>query len=102
VILSPVGSVPTVPSENSLVRPSDGVDRPGSQDRYVENIVEAVARTEHTSPLSLPPLVGTIDSDALPDFLHRYSSDRISVGFSYRGYDVTVHGDGRVDVAESK
>lgn len=63
-------------------------------------VVEAVAEAEGTDPLELtPPLYDAVDSDALDRLFADASTDgRMEVAFAYRGYDVSVRGDGSVSV----
>ncbi|WP_459191595.1 HalOD1 output domain-containing protein [Halosimplex sp. J119] len=66
-----------------------------------EGVVTAVADATNTSPLELEPLARTLDPDALDKFVDRLSDGpEESVAFAYCGYDVTVSGDGSVDLAE--
>jgi hypothetical protein len=66
-----------------------------------EGVVAAVADAADTSPMDLEPLARTLDPDALDRFVDRLSDGPVgSVEFAYSGYDVTVSGDGSVDVGE--
>ncbi|THE63432.1 hypothetical protein D8Y22_18150 [Salinadaptatus halalkaliphilus] len=62
-------------------------------------VVERVAEAEAVGPVELrPPLHDIVDSGAL-DHLFESARDRTLPGvatFRYRGYEVTVHADGRV------
>ena len=71
----------------------------GSDDT-VPAMVEEIARREGVDFIELPPLSRTIDADALTKLLRSADGTDLTVEFSYCGYDVTVHGDGRVDVTE--
>ena len=66
-------------------------------------IATAVADTEGTDPLDLPPLYEWIDVDALAMVLNgaheRHSDGTIEVKFTYAGYHVTARGDGRLVLA---
>lgn len=67
-------------------------------------VVEAVAAADGVDPADLePPLHAVVDSVAL-DRLFDATGDetpsrRGRVRFQYRGYDVTVHSSGRVELA---
>lgn len=60
------------------------------------NVVLSVAAIEGTAPTSLPPLATTIDPEALDNLFVGDVRGRIS--FTYTGYDVTIHGDGRLEI----
>lgn len=67
-----------------------------------EAVIEAIADADDVSPTAMsPPLYRAIDPDAL-DALFRPSDPGSSttgqLEFTYRGYAVTVHDDGRIDV----
>lgn len=78
------------------------ITEPGQYDgREPESIatrvIEAVATHDGTDPFDLEPPLGTrIDPDAL-DALYEGGGGPV-VEFGYRGYDVTVEGDGGVSV----
>ena len=60
-------------------------------------VLDAIAREEGTDPMEFDQrLYDAVDPEAL-DVLARGGA---TVEFTYLGYEVTVHGDGRVDVAE--
>lgn len=62
-----------------------------------EAILERVAAREGVDPLDLDePLYGSVDPDALESLLA--SGSGVTVRFTYAGYDVTVSGDGRIEV----
>lgn len=67
-----------------------------------DSVVEAVAEAEGVDPLELtPPLFEVIDPDALDQVFAPTPTDGRMEGqvtFSYKGYNVTVHGDGYVSV----
>lgn len=59
-------------------------------------IVDAVAEAEDASPLALePPLTEVVDADALETLVGEAVSDT-EVRFTYRGHDVAVDENGRV------
>jgi hypothetical protein len=66
-------------------------------------IVEAVARTSGGDPLELPPLQGTVDTDAL-DALYADASDDAgsapAMRFSYAGYQVHVRSATDIEIRE--
>ena len=51
-------------------------------------IVDAVAAVENRQPTALPPLAGTIDTDALAALVA--SADELCVTFDYAGYRVVA------------
>lgn len=65
-------------------------------------IVEKVAEADDVSPEELdPPLIEVIDPDALDDiFRNTATADRRGgqVTFPYRGYMITVSGDGNISI----
>lgn len=65
-----------------------------------ERIVTAVADAMDVEPTDLTPLYDTIDPDSLAAVLASESVDRVD--FSYHGFDVTAHSDGRVELADSR
>lgn len=68
----------------------------------VFDVVNEVAARESVDPTELPPLAGTVDPDALSRLVDSGSDRSIRVEFTYRGYDVTVSGDGRVAVRDGE
>ncbi len=60
-------------------------------------VVEAVAAATDRATTELPPLLETIDSDALDTLLDGGSSS-VFVSFRYAGTDVSVSGDGVIEV----
>ncbi|WP_425494366.1 HalOD1 output domain-containing protein [Natronoglomus mannanivorans] len=66
-------------------------------------VVSAVAETNGTDPLELPPLGDAIDTDALNElFTGRSESTVAEVTFQYADYDVTVRGNGEVHVRSAQ
>lgn len=61
-----------------------------------QEIVEVVAQALETTPLELPPLHGSVDSEALERMLGSSPDSRVS--FSYQGLYVVAGGDGTVEV----
>lgn len=62
-------------------------------------VVGAVADTLETDPLELDPLFETIESDALDKLLRSTDDTDVTVSFSYAGCDVTMTGDGRIQLS---
>jgi hypothetical protein len=67
-----------------------------------EAVIESVAASEGVSQAELrPPLYSVVDPESLDDLCRSIDSNgRIS--FTYLGYDVTVSGDGCVDVRSER
>jgi len=61
-----------------------------------EEIVDAVARVAGTTPLELPPLHDTVDTEALERVLESSADSQLS--FSYQGFHIVASGDGTVAV----
>ena len=60
-------------------------------------IIRHVADRESVPEADLPPLYDCIDPDALERLLGRSTpSDTVSVSFSYCGYEIEAHSDGRL------
>lgn len=72
-------------------------------DAVSQRVVDAVAAASDVDPLDLPPLYDVIDPDALDDlFADTTSTGRTGsarVVFTLDGCEVTVSGDGTVDVS---
>lgn len=60
------------------------------------NIVMSVAAVEESEPTELPPLASSVDPDALDDLFGDGVCGRVS--FSYAGYEVTIRGEGRLEI----
>lgn len=60
-------------------------------------VIETVAEAAGVSELELEPLYDAIDPDALEALFRPGAVGRVE--FTYHGHAVTVHSDGRVDVA---
>lgn len=64
-------------------------------------VLRAVASAENVDPAELDaPLHGVVDPGSL-DSLFRDGTDGL-IQFSYCGYDVSVHGDGRVNLGGAR
>lgn len=65
------------------------------------DVVQTVADAKDCDPEGLEPLYGTVDPDALDALFAggEGSSTHVRVVFTYEGYQVTVSGDGEVEVA---
>ncbi|MFC4437647.1 MULTISPECIES: HalOD1 output domain-containing protein [Natrialbaceae] len=81
---------------------------PGGEEKPTQSIIEGVARHEgvdvtEVEPPAYEPLYTVVNPEAL-DTLFRTAtgSDTANarVSLEYAGYDITVYGDGRVDVAD--
>jgi len=70
-------------------------------DTAVISVLEAVATVERGTAIDLPPLVDTIDPDALNALLRTddCSAGPLRVTFDYAGHEVVVERDGRVAVS---
>ncbi|MFC4541313.1 HalOD1 output domain-containing protein [Halosolutus amylolyticus] len=77
-------------------------DPPRSADSPSLRVVEAVADADGVDPTDVePPLHDAVDAAALDRLFEstaRATPRTGRVSFSYRGYDVTVHADGRVEL----
>lgn len=74
----------------------------GTEESYSESVsgrvLAAIAAEEDTSAPALDrTLYDVVDPDALDALVHD-SGFQGDVEFTYNGYQVTVHGDGRIDV----
>ena len=70
--------------------------------RVTDRVLDALAKRETADPATFdPPLYDVVDPDAL-DALFRRESATMAVEFTYRGYRVSVSGDGEVAVAVSE
>ena len=66
-----------------------------------QKVIAEVARQTDVAPTDLPPLHEVINPDALDTlFQSTPNAGRMegTISFEYSGYEVTVHGDGYVDV----
>lgn len=65
-------------------------------------VVSMVAAVTESQPTDLPPLNGTVDSEALETLIRSQTTDRsrgdVHVSFRYAGHEVTVHNYGIVAV----
>lgn len=77
---------------------------PTNEPRPSERVVRAVAAYTDTEPLEMQPLQEVIDAEALDKLFaptdRRRPSASGRVQFVYEGHEVTVFGDGTVDVSE--
>lgn len=71
-------------------------ESPGTVD-VPRRILRAVADREGVDTTELPPLYDVVDPDALRTVVETMDAGRVE--FHYCGYEVTVHGDGRVTTA---
>lgn len=80
----------------------------GNERTPCQAIVRAIADREgidvtDLEPPAYDPLYAVVDPEALDDLFRTRSDDgsvNASVQFEYAGYDVLVHADGRVEIAE--
>ncbi|QFU83182.1 HalOD1 output domain-containing protein [Natronorubrum aibiense] len=77
-------------------------ERPTAQPPSLR-VVEIVADADDVDPVDLePPLYDVVDTTALDRLFEPTGSEttarRGQVSFRYRGYDVTVHSSGRIDL----
>lgn len=61
-------------------------------------IVSRIADEEGVDPLELDPLHSRVDTDALENLVAGDDTQDLRVDFQYHGYNVSVEGDGGVDV----
>ncbi|MHB9288789.1 HalOD1 output domain-containing protein [Halobacteriales archaeon Cl-PHB] len=66
-------------------------------DELVVDVVEAVARSTDSDPLSLPPLNRSIDPEALDAIAE--GAGLVELTFTYHGHLVTIDADGAVQVS---
>lgn len=65
------------------------------------DVVERVADRTGTDVTELAPLARTVDPDLLDEFVETDAvRAETNLQFSYEGYEVTVHGDGRIAITE--
>lgn len=69
----------------------------GMGDPVSIRVVNQLADAQGLDPKDLPPLTHTIDLEALDTLIDSVPSDA-TVSFSVDGYDVTVTGDGTVNL----
>jgi len=67
-------------------------------EELVVDIIEAVARSTGTDPLSLPPLRSAIDPEAIDAVVD--GPGLVDLTFAYHDHVVTVDGDGNVTVSQ--
>jgi hypothetical protein len=86
-----------------MISPKDPPTRPVQPLPPSLRVVHAVARAESVHPIELvQPLADVIDPDALDALLDHHAESGTgfsSLSFRYHGYEVTLHGDGRVSTA---
>ncbi|WP_435349388.1 HalOD1 output domain-containing protein [Haloarchaeobius sp. HRN-SO-5] len=62
-------------------------------------VIEEVAQARGVDPLSLDPIIDSVDPDAL-DRIFESPNRGLQLTFEYEGYTVTVKGDRQIDLAE--
>lgn len=78
-------------------------ESPEANARPSLRVLESVADADDVDPASLePPLYDVVDTNALDRLFEPTASEttarRGQVSFRYRGYEITVHSSGRVDL----
>lgn len=76
-----------------------------ADESLTSKVVEEVADRGRVDPLELnPPLAAVVDPDALDDLMADSVSgeqcEEIKVEFHYYGYNLTVSGDGEIDITD--
>ncbi|QLH76650.1 hypothetical protein HZS55_04745 [Halosimplex rubrum] len=65
----------------------------------IPQIVDTVAEEEGVEPVTLdPPLAEVTDPDALETLIEDSATSALEIRFAYRGHDVVVDENGRVQV----
>jgi len=65
----------------------------------IPQIVDAVAEAEGVEPVTLdPPLADIVDPDAVETLVENSTASDLEVRFTYRGHDVVVDENSRVQV----
>ena len=79
----------------TLYEPEDG-------ESVVSSVVVSVAAVSGAEPTALPPLQGTLDTDALEAVVGsaRAADTRLTVTFGYAGYRISVDSDGAIRISE--
>ena len=85
---------PAFDARTGVYRTTHDDDRPWSASTTV---VLALAEVTGIEPTDMLPLAGTVDPDALDSHV-RYNDNDIAVSFEFHGYDVTVRGDGLIEL----
>ncbi len=62
-------------------------------------VPEAVAAVTNRSVTAVPPLQKAIDADALDVMVRSGDPSSVRVSFAYAGTEVTITGDGRIEIA---
>lgn len=64
----------------------------------VTRIIIEISERENVEFTDLPPLREAIDPDALQSLIESPQDDGITINFTYYGYDITVSGNGSIEV----
>ncbi|TYL37143.1 hypothetical protein CV102_19205 [Natronococcus pandeyae] len=86
----------------------DDTSTPGGGGKPTQSIIEGVAHHEgvdvtEVEPPAYEPLYAVINPEALDNLFRTATGSAAAdahVSLEYAGYDITVYGDGRVDVAD--
>lgn len=79
------------------IRSEPAVTDSANTDSVSRAVVSVVADRSGVDPTELPPLHGAVDPEALDSLFAGDVGGRAE--FRYNGFDVVVHGDGRVAVS---
>ena len=76
---------------------------PEHGESVVSSVVVSVAAVSGAEPTALPPLHGTLDTDALEALVGsaREADTPLTVTFGYAGYLVSVDADGSIRIGET-
>lgn len=69
-----------------------------NQEPITVSIVTEIADMENEDPLELAPLDSTLNADALEKLIPADDCESLCVEFQYQGFEVTVEGDGQIDI----
>lgn len=78
-----------------------GIVREFEVGRVSEAVVDAIAAAANDDPMSIAPIYGSVDPDAL-DSLFRTGGSDVSIGFSHEGFTVEVDGRGTIQVVRAR
>jgi len=86
-----------------LAREFRRIPDPGEETDVTTAVVTSVAAVAGVDPVALPPLQGTLDTDALEAIVGSGADPAagVTVRFTYAGYGITVESDGAVGISET-